>query len=479
VRFTDYAIERLVDGVAEREGGGLLTVLTADHGEALGEHDEKRHGYFVYDSTMKVPLVFHWPGRIPAAESRAAARLVDVAPTILALVGVPALADVDGISLVPLFKGEDLELPPAYLETRLPWIFYGWSPLAAIRTADWKLIDAPRPELYHLAEDPGEKHDLLASRPQRAAELRALLEGTEAVPGRASQSVVDDEALARLRALGYVGAGGSPDAVPAALADPKDRIDLRNRLQEAERAAGAGRFSEAVRRFDEVLEIEPDNRCAVLRSGVALLKAGRPEAAVPRLQRATELDPDRAEAQYALADALMRIDAPARAVAHWQELTRLQPRRAEAWFNLGAASAAAGELDRAVAAHRKAGDLDPGNAAFLRGLALAEAAAGESSAAAAHFETLVGMVGVAGFADAASYGLVLAELERTPEAVEWLGRSRPEEPDHAEARIRLARIELEAGNVEAARSALAEALAADPGSIRLIDGDAELSSLLD
>ena len=110
VRFTDYAIELLMAGVEEHAEGRLLTVLTADHGEALGQHDEKRHGYFVYDATVTVPLVFRYHGVIRAGESRSPARLVDVAPTILELVGAPALGESDGVSLMPVILGRELEI---------------------------------------------------------------------------------------------------------------------------------------------------------------------------------------------------------------------------------------------------------------------------------------------------------------------------------------------------------------------------------
>ncbi len=351
VRYTDYGIERLVDGLPKGDGRTRLTVLTADHGEALGEHSEKRHGYFIYDSTVTVPLVLVQEGVISPGESQAATNLVDIAPTILELVGLPPFADIDGLSLVKHLHDQQIPLPPAYLETQLPWIFFGWSPLRAIRERDWKLIEAPRPELYHLASDPGERLNLIEQQPDQARRLRALLAEAEHKPSATSSMVTDDEVLARLRALGYVGAGGGDDDIPPGLADPKDRLELRDRLQEGELLLEAGHNAEAVQLFEEVLAIEPDNRFAVLRSGIALLKSGHTEKAISRLSQSTTLDPDRAEAHYALADALMRTGQSGRAVTHWREVVRLQPRRAEAWFNLGVAAAAAGDSSDAMAAY--------------------------------------------------------------------------------------------------------------------------------
>jgi len=417
VAYTDSAIERLLASMGPGSSESRLTVFTADHGEALGEHREKRHGYFIYDSTVTVPLVLHWPGHLQPGQSEAAARLLDIAPTILELVGLPALQDVDGQSLVPLLQGRVLETSPAYLETHLPWIYFGWAPLTAVRDQGWKLIAAPRPELYRLEADPGETQNLIDIYPERARELGALLRSLESRAGVTASAIADPQALAQLQALGYVGAGAWDQEPPDGLPDPKDRIELRERLHDAEEAMRQGRFGEALEVFDAVLQAEPGNRCATLRSGVALLKAGRPAEAAHRLQRAVELDPNRAEAHYALADALMRIGEPLRAAVHWREVTRLQPRRPDAWFNLAAACRSGGEPERAIAALETARELDPDDSRVLTDLA------------ATHLE--------------------------------------------------LARRELAAGRGEAAAAALAKALELDPGLREKVAADVELGRLLD
>ena len=478
VRFTDLAIERLWDGLPPDARARALVVLTADHGEALGDHAEKRHGYFIYDATMTVPLVLVQEGVIAPGESPAAANLVDIAPTILELVGLPRLVDIDGVSLTGQLRGERSPLPPAYLETQLPWIFFGWSPLRAIRQHDWKLIDAPRPELYHLGSDPSEEVNLIGQQPGQARRLRALLDDAERKPAATPSVVTDDEALARLQALGYVGAGGSAGAAPTGLPDPKDRIELRDRLQEGEQLLEAGRFNEAVRLFDQVLEVEPDSRFALLRSGIALLKSGQADEAVVRLSASTRLDPDRAEAHYALADALMRTGQPGRAATHWREVTRLQPRRAEAWFNLGVAATQSGDPGQALSAHRGAVELEPDNPVMLTALARAEAAAGTDAAAIANLDRVRAIVSDDSFGEAALLGLLYARNGRTGEASPWLRRAAPGQPEFAEARLELARIEAAAGRGGPARAALDEALAADPALRAAAASDPALAPLL-
>jgi len=343
VAFTDFAIETLLDGISPAARANLLTVFTSDHGESLGEHQEKTHGFFIYDSTVKVPLVFHFPGRIPALESDLQPRLVDLTPTILDLLDLPAIQGIDGLSLAPILAGRALDIPPAITETYLPWIFFGWAPLTGIRTNGWKLVDAPRPELYDLKTDPNELNNIIATHPERARTMAAALEPFKVNHLERLGNDLDSETIEALRALGYIGAGEDTPTPPrGALADPKDRIDLRNRLQDAEAALRSGKFDDAIAEFQEVLGVEPNNRFAALRIGIAHLKAGRADQAVPRLQYSVELDPERAEARYALADALMRLERFGEAASQWREVARLQPRRAEAWFNLGLASARSG-----------------------------------------------------------------------------------------------------------------------------------------
>src|SRR4029434_7918619 len=84
-------------------GEALLTVFAGDHGESLGEHGEGTHGFFIYDSTVLVPLVFHLPGRVPVGSRASGARLIDVAPTVLELLGVAPDGTLDGRSIAPLF----------------------------------------------------------------------------------------------------------------------------------------------------------------------------------------------------------------------------------------------------------------------------------------------------------------------------------------------------------------------------------------
>ena len=431
VAAVDAAIARLR---AAAGTGNALTVFAADHGESLGEHGEATHGFFVYDSTMLVPLIFHAPGRIEAGESRAAARLIDVAPTLLDLLEMPPLDGVDGVSLTATLRGQRQDVPPAYLETYQPWTSYGWSPLRAVRHEGWKWIASPRPELYDLGTDPAEGRNVFHADHGKARELERVRRAVASLPATTAPGSADPEALAKLRSLGYLGAGASASEPPASgLRDPKDGARLRELLTAADVALRDGNPSAAVPLFDSVLRDDPENRFALLRSGTALLAAGEAAAAASRLERAVRLDPERAEARALLADALLQSGRSEAAVPHAMELVRLQPRGAANWVKLGTALGMSRRVPEAVAAFERAVALEPGDPRWLARLAFAQHAAGRRDAAIASLERLASLTGEE-FPHAGALGILLAQAGRNAEARQWLARSRPGEADHAEAR---------------------------------------------
>jgi tetratricopeptide (TPR) repeat protein len=313
-----------------------------------------------------VPLVFHFPGRLTPASSALPARLLDVAPTVLDLLGLATLPSIDGVSLLPTLRGRRQELPPAYVESQQPWLGYGWAPLAAIRADGFKLIAAPRPELYDLRADPGEQTNLFDQRPQVAQRMSAAMRRIEGAAPPAPRAEPDPTTVESLRALGYAGGGAtapvSPSAAgPAGLPDPKDRLPQKAALAEADALLMRREAAQALVKLDSVLASEPDNRLALLRSGKALVDLGRPREAVPRLKRLLALDPQHGEARYQLADALTRAGDRRRAIVEWQEALRLQPRRAVAWSNLAAVLVQVGRAADAEAALVRAHALEPEN----------------------------------------------------------------------------------------------------------------------
>lgn len=479
VAAVDSAVGELLRSVEVTRERGLLTVFTGDHGESLGEHGEGTHGFFIYDSTVLVPLVFRWPGEVPPGESRAGARLVDLAPTVLELLGEEALSGTDGLSLRGLFRGEQLVLPPATIETYQPWISYGWAPLRGLRHAGWKLVMAPRPELYDLARDPREEHDLARARPEKLRELERIRVQREQRPGVGpAEASSDPEALAKLRSLGYLGAGSPAQDPPSAgLRDPKDGRRLRELLTEADEALRRGDAAEAVSGFDAVLKEDPENRFALFRSGVALVSLRKADRAIERLRRAAELVPDQPEIRATLTDALALAGRFGEAAEQGMETVRLQPLRPHAWASLGTVLGLAGRVPQAVEAFRRAVELEPEDPRLLAKLAFAEHAAGRTEEAVGHLQLAARLFGDR-FPHSGSLGLLLLRLGRREEASGYLERSRAGEGDHAEARLELALLYAQRGDAAAARAAVREALAAAPALRSRARDDPTLAGLL-
>src|SRR5581483_10855442 len=157
----------------QREGwwDRSLVILLSDHGEGLDEHGESSHGYFIYESTLHVPLIVHWPARAARLDSRVQqpVGLIDVAPTILDFLRIPAPASFEGASLL---RDSDR---PVYAESLHTHDAFGWAPLRSLRMGDWKYIEAPHPELYNLEADPGERNNVVLKEPARAQMLRTEL----------------------------------------------------------------------------------------------------------------------------------------------------------------------------------------------------------------------------------------------------------------------------------------------------------------
>jgi arylsulfatase A-like enzyme len=278
VAFVDTQIARLLasldrSGLSER----TLVVLLSDHGESLGEHGEETHGILLYDATLRVPLIFRMPGDLAAGEVRPeAVTLADVAPTILALAGLPATPGVDGRDL---FGPAASPLRRLAAVSQAPARRFGWASLTAVREADWKFIAAPRSELYRIADDPAELVDRRASDPDRAVGLARAARGIEAalnarlaVRGTAEPG---SEALARLSALGYVSGPASTASAPP---DPKDAIRSMGELDRAYQLFAEGRLDEAQASLNALL-VRSDSPPSTVLEGLGRLARLRGDVA--------------------------------------------------------------------------------------------------------------------------------------------------------------------------------------------------------
>ncbi len=313
----DHALGQVIDAFKKsKRWNRTIVAVLADHGEGLGDHGEVEHGIFLYQETTRVPFVLRVPPKVMprlkavGAKVKALISTVDVAPTLLELAGLKPFAEIDGKSVVPLLAqsaGEDASLDRhgVYLETLYPKENFGWAPLFAFQTEDWKYVRAPQRELYQLEQDPGEKMNRAESDTAQAATLdRRLSRQIQAMPTPAAPSNVSPEVEERLRSLGYLSGGSLTAGSEVDLPDPKELIASHGDFDEAKRAMDDQRFPDAVAPFRRVLARESGNLVATLGLGIALVKTSAFAEAEKVLRRAIELSPQNATAQSALADAL-------------------------------------------------------------------------------------------------------------------------------------------------------------------------------
>jgi arylsulfatase A-like enzyme/Tfp pilus assembly protein PilF len=382
VAYADHELGRLLDGVAGLRPGPCWIVVVADHGEALGEHGERTHGIFLYEETLRVPLVIVSPG---ADEPRVLDRpvsLADLAPTLLEAAGLEPLPGGDGQSLLRLLEhGRGWEPQPLYLESIHGRRRFGWAPLAGF--LDWpeKYVAAPSPELYDLGKDTGETENLFTAARAAALEQRlAAARGTdgEELPAAEAGSGVD---LERLASLGYVGAGGTalrPEAVwDRPRPDPKERVAALPAIERGVDALVAGRDEEARAALEEALRIDPDNLVTLDNLGILALRASEFARAEGLFREGLRRDRDAENLANNLGIALARLGRHAEAQTAFRRALAVRPGFTRARFNLAVALYSEGAHAEALRQLERVRSEEPG----FPGLQAAEQAVRRSLAA--------------------------------------------------------------------------------------------------
>src|SRR5712691_623896 len=465
VAYTDAASGRFLDRLRQQGLYAPATiVIVADHGESLGEHGERTHG--TYDragATVRLKPDATYDrlgatyGRADTTYAWSGSRIVnvpvetaDLAPTIAVLAGA-TLTRSDGQSLVPLIAGAAGDPDrPAYTESYYQNILLGWSPLRAVRTERWKLVEAPRPELYDLEQDPHELQSRLNERAALATGLRRALTSLDAADRSkdGARAGATSESVERLRSLGY--ASGSTTPTPATRAiDPKDRVAVWAEIEDgidltARDPASAGQ------KFARALQLQPDNGLAMKYLADLQFRAGRLREAREQYRRAIA-------AGFRHPDAYVNLASIAEREGHLDEareaLTNavgLAASDADAWNRLGRLEARHGDVDAARRAFAQAIAVAGDRPEPYYNLGLIERRAGNETAAQTRLhEALTRNPKYAEAHYELGTGYLLArQPERALEAYRAALASRP---DYSEALFGAARAELDLGKTDDAR----------------------------
>jgi arylsulfatase A-like enzyme/Flp pilus assembly protein TadD len=431
IAYTDHCIGQVIKKLKDL---GLyestLIVVTGDHGEMLGEHGENSHMYFIYQSAIKVPLIFKLPGRHTARKIDESVGIIDIAPTVCSMLGIRIPDQVQGHDLTDFFSQKQIpdHERPIYCESMCA-TRYGGNSLLGMVEGRWKYIQTTRPELYDLVEDPGETNNLVTQQPHRARilqeRLKLVLEESVGKGISGSKAVLDEEGRRRLASLGYLADTGVNEdyEFDQSKDDPKDLIgfhilndkartliflekfkeakavcermiktrpeDFHTRNLLAEIANKQDDFAEAIKHFSEALRINPEDAKTLYNLGNVFDRLGNTAEAIHYYAETLRIDPGFAEAHNNLAGVLLNQGKLNEAINHYSEALRLNPTDAEIHNNLGFIMARQGRVAEAISYYTEALRINPGFAEAHNGLGVVLANQGRIPEAIGHFSEAV------------------------------------------------------------------------------------------
>lgn len=436
VAYTDAVVGMIVEDIEARELlDSTLIAVVGDHGEGLGEHGERTHSLLIYNSTIHVPMLLHFPGHIPSGKKiDHLTRAIDLAPTILDYLGLPSTIG-QGASLRSLIDGKQLdEEIVAYSESLYASLNLGWSGLRALEADNHRFILAPRQELYDLGKDPGERVNLIDSQPKTGEALESGLASLMEAMGSSESHVgptVDPQTEEMLRRLGYISTSQHPPHADSSVVDPKDRTELWGDIEIGLHYYSQGDYAKALdilnkalaqdkdipilyehigwsyvqlNRFDEAERVyrgalERGIESADLHADLGLLYSRRGDfaKAETELRTALTLEEANVDAHYRLADVFRAMKNYPKAVAHYRRVLEIDSKYVYAANGMAMALALSGKNQEALTAFRRAIEIAPEMAPGYLNLAIHLERMQRYSEALAEYEKFMDLSSGSGF----------------------------------------------------------------------------------
>jgi arylsulfatase A-like enzyme/Tfp pilus assembly protein PilF len=399
IAYTDSIVGSFVEVLGKH---GLyqnsVIAIAADHGEAFGEHGEERHGMFLYDETIHVPLLLKLPAeRLGGKRVEERVALAEVAPTLLEAAGVSAPGTMQAHSLFPLIDAAKIDVAksaiggegkgperPVYSETNYAHRAFGWSELRSWRTGKYLYVQAPKQELYDQSSDPDTVKNLAPAAKAVADTLESQLadfqQKTSSV--RTEPTKLDPTQAEKLRALGYLTSdSAAANSGEKAAIDPKDKIEIANKFHRSLVDLEEDRYEEAITELREVVRLEPDIDSGYLELGRALVHVQQYQEALPLLRTAAEKNPNSGMAHYELGLALIKTGQWEAALPEMQAAVVCTPTSAQLHFYAGAVQLRLKHIPEATAEFESSLKIDPDH--FLANLKYGEMLFREGDAAGA------------------------------------------------------------------------------------------------
>jgi choline-sulfatase len=396
VAYTDQQLGRLFEAIERKSPPqNTLIAVLSDHGESLSEHGEYTHGVFLYDSTLRIAFMMAGPG-VPAGHRvKQQARTIDLLPTVLELMGGKAGQEVQGASLVPTFTGKVAATEYSYAETLFPKMNMGWAELRAIRTDRWKYIQAPRPELYDLTQDPEETANVIG---RHSAEVRKLEAQLRAVSGsggsqgsdKVETAVLDQRTMAQLKSLGYLGAHSQREyELTGKGIDPKDRLEILKLLHLAVSPDSGTPLAQRLTMLRRAVTLDPANPTVYYHLGDEYGRLGRHDAAMKLYRNAINNGIRTAWLYSRIAHLYLQQGNRNEAIAFYEKAAQLNPSDAESLSDLGMAYLETGRVADAERSFQWALKAGEEYAMAYNGLGLVAVQKQDASAARGYFEKAV------------------------------------------------------------------------------------------
>ncbi len=389
IAYVDSQVQRVVDWL-EAQGltGRTLIVLVGDHGEGFGEHGERGHTIFVYETNIHVPLVFVHPSFPPGRRIDSVVEVVDVFPTVLSLLGWSQPEGLLSLSLADAIHGAALSSSSrgSYGEAHdVSWSF-GWAEQRSLTTAKWKYISSTRPELFDRSVDPGELTSVIEQYPDVARQMREALVARydEMNPGSSHAVVLDAQSRRELESLGYLSGGAAPESqefLTPGRPDPKDMLDAYHQMKRGFELLENGRPEQAIPQLEAAVRASPMSMGFHYLLGAAYQEAGRDREAIDSLEAALRLDPTYRSALSLLTKSLVALDRYDEAISHYEVALTLDPSNALMKGSLGQVLRRAGQTDKALAHLRQAVEAEPEYALALNELGIISQTNGDTKAA--------------------------------------------------------------------------------------------------
>ena len=462
VAAADAALEPVLGPLLESASPHTVVVLTADHGESLGEHGERTHGLFAYEATLRIPLIVFAPSVVPPAVVDAVVGHDDIVPTILDAIASTPPPDLPGHSLLGQALGAPPAAAPLYFEALSAAANRGWAPLTGVLRGAEKYVELPLPELYDLSGDPGEQRNLVGSRSERVERLQADLRGFPSADSFQARAPEDRETREALRALGYLASAAAPLRKRYGPEDdPKRLVGLDTLMEQVLARHREGDLDGALALCRDIVRQRPDMPAAWLQMAILQRKRGDMTAAIDALRRLIAIAPQDAGNAAVLGQYLTDAGRAAEAVAVLRPYAAAPEPGLDVLVAQGVALARLGRLPDAAAALERARQADPSNAMARVELGTVRLLAGQDALARTAFEDALKLDPGLAMAHH-SLGLLAAKEGREEEAIPHWRAALERDPGHVDALLRMGSALARRGRAEEARPYLEEFVARAP-----------------